>query len=158
MHRPWLSIAAAEYEVRRLPQAKDGDKVQVHYKGTLEDGTEFDSSMGRDPMEFTLGQGQLIPGFEKAVIGMDTGKSKKVTITEDEAYGPRREDMVMVVERKQLPPDMKPEIGERLQLSQGEQAFTVTVTDASTENVTLDANHPLAGKTLIFDIELVAIV
>jgi peptidylprolyl isomerase len=137
-----------------MSQVKDGDTVKVHYTGTLEDGTVFDSSDGRDPLEFTLGQGQLIAGFEKTVLGMTAGESRSVTIPAEEAYGPYRDEMVLAVPRSQFPPDMKPELGMQLQVGQDEQTMVVTITGVSDEEVTLDANHPLAGKALTFSIEL----
>ncbi len=137
--------------------AKKGSTVKVHYKGTLEDGTEFDSSVGRDPLEFTVGGGKLIPGFDRAVLGMGVGESKTVKIPADDAYGSRREELVMTLKRKALPSDVDPTVGEELELQQGDDVFVVRVTDVSEDDVTLDANHPLAGKTLIFEIELVEV-
>ena len=141
-----------------MAAAKDGDKVKVHYTGKLDDGTVFDSSDGRDPLEFTIGEGQIIPGFETGVQGMEPGEAKTVKIPADQAYGPHREEGVLVVNRTELPPDMNPEVGEELEVRYQEgQATVVRVTDAAEETVTLDANHPLAGKDLTFDIELVEI-
>lgn len=140
-----------------MTQAKKGDKVKVHYTGTLDDGTVFDSSADRDPLKFELGAGQLIPGFDAAVDGMSAGESCKVSIKAEEAYGPHRKEMVMDVPRTQLPADMEPEVGMRLQAGNGEEQFAVTVTGIGDENVTLDANHPLAGKDLNFEITLVEI-
>lgn len=141
-----------------MSQAKSGDTVKIHYTGTLEDGTQFDSSKDRDPLEFELGSGQVIPGFEKAVDGMSVGEEKSVTITSDEAYGPRREQMVQELPKTALPPDLEPETGMELQ-AQGQdgQPIHLTVTEVGDETITVDANHPLAGKDLQFDIELVAI-
>ena len=139
-------------------QAKDGDTVQVHYTLKLEDGTVFDTSIGGDPLQFTIGDGQLIPGFEQAVVGMSPGESKTVEIPADEAYGPYLEEMVLVVDRDQLPDDLQPEVGQQLQLQQEDgQIVILTVIDISESSVTLDANLPLAGKDLTFDIELVEI-
>jgi peptidylprolyl isomerase len=139
--------------------AKDGDTVQVNYTGKLADGTVFDSSEGRDPLEFTLGKGNMIPGFEKAVLGMKVGEKKTVTIPSDEAYGPHLDDMVVEVPREKLPSNIDPKVGQMLETTQQNGTkiiFTITkVTDNTT--VTLDANHPLAGKDLTFDIELVKI-
>jgi FKBP-type peptidyl-prolyl cis-trans isomerase 2 len=138
-------------------QAKDGDTVQVHYTLKLEDGTVFETSIGRDPLQFTIGEGQLIPGFEQAVVGMSPGESKTVEIPADEAY-PYREELVMVVDRDLLPEDLQPEVGQQLQISQPSgETIVVKVIDVSELSVTLDANHPLAGKDLTFDIELVEI-
>lgn len=135
------------------------DTVRVHYTGTLNDGTIFDSSRQREPLEFTMGQGQLIPGFEKAVEGMQVGDSATVTIPADEAYGDVREDMVVEVARTQFPPDIEPEVGMQLQVQQPNgMPMGVTVREVSELTVTLDANHPLAGQTLTFDIELVEIL
>ncbi|HSJ08634.1 MAG TPA: peptidylprolyl isomerase [Longimicrobiales bacterium] len=137
-------------------KAKQGDTVQVHYTGTLDDGRVFDSSEGRDPLEFTLGSGQVIKGFDAAVEGMSPGDSRLVTIPAEEAYGARRDDLVAVVERSQFPDDMDPEVGQQLQVSQDGQTYVVTVTDVDVESVTLDANHPLAGQNLTFELQLVS--
>ena len=142
-----------------MAEAKDGDTVKVHYTGKFEDGTVFDSTDGRDPLEFTLGNGQLIAGFEKALIGMNPGESKTSNIPQDEAYGPRNEEMKQVVERNQLPPDLDPQVGMQLQVKTPEdQTLIVSIAEVSDTHVTLDANHPLAGKDLSFDIQLVEIV
>ncbi len=139
--------------------AKNGDTVRVHYTGRLQDGTVFDSSVGGEPLEFTLGQSQIITGFEQAVIGMQVGESKTVTIPVDQAYGPYDDSMVLEVERDKLPEDLEPEVGMQLQMSQGDGGYTiVTVTEVSETTIKIDANHPLAGKDLTFDIELVEIV
>lgn len=137
--------------------AKSGDTVKVHYTGRLEDGSVFDSSDGRDPLEFTVGSGQVIPGFDEAVSGMSAGEERSVTIPAAAAYGDRKDDLVIVVDRAQLPPGVEPEIGQQLQLSQDGRGFVVTVADISTESITLDANHPLAGRDLTFDLHLVGI-
>ncbi len=139
-------------------QAKDGDTVRVHYTGTLEDGTVFDSSVEREPLEFTLGEGTLITGFEEAVKGMQVGQSITVTIPAEEAYGPYLDDLVLVIERDQLPEDLDPEVGQQLQMQQtSDRTILVIVTDVSETTITVDANHPLAGKDLTFEIELVEI-
>jgi FKBP-type peptidyl-prolyl cis-trans isomerase 2 len=139
-------------------QAKAGDTVKVHYTGRLADGTVFDSSDGSEPLEFTLGQGQIIPGFEQAVIGMRVGESKTVTIPVDQAYGPRRDDMVLEVGRDELPENLEPEIGMQLQMNRGDGGIViVTITEVSETMIKIDANHPLAGRDLRFDIELVEI-
>ena len=141
-----------------MPEAKKGDKVKVHYTGKLNDGTVFDSSKDREPLEFTIGEGQIIPGFEKTVIGMNPGDAKTETIPVDEAYGPHREEMVMEVGRERFPDNLEPDVGQKLQMNrQDGQTIMVTVTKVSEANVTLDANHPLAGKNLTFDIQLVEI-
>ena len=142
-----------------MAQAKNGDAVKVHYTGKLDDGIVFDTSMNRDPLQFTIGKGRLIPSFEQAVVGMSPGDSRTTTIPANEAYGPRREELVMVVERNQLPADLKPEVGQQLQLNRPDgQTFVVTVGDVAESSVTLDANHVLAGKDLTFDIQLTEIV
>jgi peptidylprolyl isomerase len=141
-----------------MPQAKQGDTVKVHYTGKLDDGTVFDSSQEREPLEFTIGTGTIIPGFEQAVIGMSPGELKTEVIPNDRAYGPYREEMVLQVERQQLPTELDPAVGQQLQLQDPTgEVIPVIITDISSSTVTLDANHPLAGEDLTFDIELVAI-
>ena len=140
-----------------MASAKSGDTVRVHYTGKLEDGSVFDSSDGRDPLEFTVGSGQVIPGFDEAVAGMAPGEERQVRIPAAAAYGDRKDDLVIVVERAQLPPDIDPAVGQQLQLSQEGRAFVVTVADVNERNITLDANHPLAGKDLTFELQLVEI-
>lgn len=141
-----------------MAEAKKGDKVSVHYTGKLEDDTVFDSSTGGDPLSFEIGSGQIIPGFEKGVIGMAPGDSKTVDIAPDQAYGPYRDDQIIEVSAEKLPDDIDPEVGQRLQVQQqnGETAV-VTVKEVTDDAVKLDANHPLAGKKLTFDIELVSV-
>ena len=141
-----------------MSKVKEGDTVKVHYTGTLTDGTVFDTSAEREPLEFTLGQGQLIPGFEKAVVGMNVGDSTEVEISSDDAYGESREDLVISVPKDQLPDDVEPQVGMQLQVNQQDgQPIPVRITDVGEENLTLDANHPLAGQDLKFEIELVEI-
>ena len=141
-----------------MSQAKSGDTVRIHYTGTLDDGTQFDSSQGRDPLEFEVGSGQVIPGFDKAVEGMAVGDSKSVRIEADEAYGPRHEQLVQEVERSALPDDLNPETGMALQSSSPDgQVTQFMVTAVTDQTITVDANHPLAGQALRFDIELVDI-
>jgi peptidylprolyl isomerase len=143
----------------RVGKAKNGDKVKVHYTGKFEDGKVFDSSIEREPLEFTIGKGQVIPGFEQAVEGMSPGDTKTTDIPPEKAYGPHRKEMVTAVERNRFPADIDPKVGQRLQLRQTDgKTIRVTVTDVSESEVTLDANHPLAGKNLTFDIKLVEIV
>ena len=137
--------------------AKSGDKVAVHYTGSLEDGTVFDSSREREPLEFTLGAGMVVPGFDKAVEGLAVGESTKATLPHEEAYGPYREELAQKVDRKHLPADVELEIGQRFKVTAGGQTAALTVTEIADDMVTLDGNHPLAGKTLVFDIELVEI-
>jgi len=142
-----------------LATIKEGDTVKVHYTGTITDGTVFDSSREREPLEFKLGEGKLIPGFEKAVVGMNVGDTSKVTIPSDEAYGEKREDMVIDVDRGQIPPDIKPEVGQQLQIQQKDGGtIPVVITEVTDETVQLDANHPLAGQDLTFEIEVVDVV
>jgi peptidylprolyl isomerase len=141
-----------------MAEAKQGDTVHVHYTGRLADGTTFDSSQDRDPLEITLGQGAVIPGFEKAVEGMAVGDQKTAAIPVDEAYGPRRDELVMDVPRTQLPDGLDPKPGEQLRMQTPDgQAVPVVVADASDETIKIDANHPLAGKDLTFDLLLVKI-
>lgn len=138
-----------------MARAKKGDTVEVHYTGKLEDGTVFDTSQDREPLSFTLGEEKVIPGFEKAVEGMEPGDTKTEELSPQEAYGERREDMVMELERDQIPEDVDPQVGQQLQLRmQNGQTVPVVITDLGEESVTIDANHPLAGKKLIFEIEL----
>jgi FKBP-type peptidyl-prolyl cis-trans isomerase 2 len=141
-----------------MAQARSGDTVRVHYTGRLEDGSVFDSSEGREPLEFVLGAQQVIPGFEEAVDGLSPGEERSVSIPADRAYGPRREEMVLTVGRDQFPDEIQPEVGQQLQMSQDGQVAIVTITGVSDADVTLDANHPLAGKDLLFDVQLVEIV
>ncbi len=140
-----------------MRRAQAGDTVSIHYTGTLTDGSVFDSSRGREPLEFTLGGGQVIPGFDAAVTGMTVGEEKTVTIPAAEAYGTRRAELMVEVDRSQFPPDVEPEIGQQLELSRGPQQFVVTVRDVSDGRVLLDGNHPLAGEDLTFALELVAV-
>ena len=141
-----------------MSEAKQGDTVKVHYTGKLENGMVFDTSTEREPLQFTIGEGQIIRGFEDAVVGMNPGDSTTTTVPADSAYGPYREDLVMSVERSRLPEDMEPEVGQQLQGQQEDgEDIVFTVTETTAENVTLDANHPLAGQDLIFDIQLVEI-
>ena len=141
-----------------MSQAKSGDTVKIHYTGTLDDGTQFDTSSGRDPLEFQLGGGQVIPGFDTAVTGMSVGENKSVRIEPDEAYGPRHEQLVQQVPRSALPDDLEPQVGMGLQSQSPDgQVMMLTVTAVEDEDITVDANHPLAGQALNFDIELVSI-
>ncbi len=141
-----------------MPAAKKGDSVQVHYTGKLQDGTVFDSSRSRNPLRFKLGSGQVIAGFENAVTGMHVGESKTVNIPPEEAYGPRRDDRIVTMKRNKLPANLNVNVGQRLELTQeDDQTILVTVTGMTPDMITLDANHPLAGKTLTFELELVGI-
>ena len=139
--------------------AETGDTVRVHYTGRLQNGEIFDTSTGDEPLEFTLGQGQMITGFEQAVLGMQVGDNKTVTIPVDEAYGPRRDDLLLEVNRDDLPEDLEPEVGMLLQSSQPDGSITVfTITEVTEAMIKVDGNHPLAGQELTFGIELVEIV
>lgn len=141
-----------------MAQAKSGDSVQVHYTGRLTDGSVFDTSDGRDPLKFTLGEGMVIPGFNDAIIDMNIGDKKTVEIPVDQAYGPSQDELVMPVPRDQFPPDITPEVGQQLQMGgPNGELMVVTVTNVKEDIVTLDANPPLAGEDLTFDVELVAI-
>ncbi|MGD1889806.1 MAG: peptidylprolyl isomerase [Cyclobacteriaceae bacterium] len=142
-----------------MSKAKTGDTVQVHYTGTLDDGSQFDSSRQRDqPLEFTLGQGQMIPGFEKAVDGMEVGDSKQVKIPSQEAYGEKKPEMIMEVSKGDFPPNITPEVGQQLAVNTQGRQVPVVITEMREDSVVLDANHPLAGQDLTFDIELMNIV
>jgi peptidylprolyl isomerase len=141
-----------------MSHAKTGDTVKIHYTGTLDDGTEFDTSAGRDPLQFTIGSGQVIPGFDKAIEGMAVGDNKTVNIPAEEAYGPRHEQMVQDVPRTALPGDLVPREGMALQAEgQDGQVINLTITAVNEDSITVDGNHPLAGEALNFDIELVDI-
>ncbi|MCR3883387.1 peptidylprolyl isomerase [Methanotrichaceae archaeon M04Ac] len=140
-----------------MKQAKEGDTVSLHYKGSFEDGTVFDSSETHGALRFTIGKGTVIPGFDEAVLGMKPGEAKTVTIAPEKGYGPRNEELLMKIDKKELPPDLAPVIGQRIEFSKGEQRLQLTVAEISEEAVTFDANHPLAGKTLVFELLLLEI-
>jgi peptidylprolyl isomerase len=142
-----------------MNKAKNGDTVKVHYTGKLEDGEVFDTSKDREPLEFTIGGGSVIPGFENGIIGMEIGSKKVVTIPPEDAYGKKHEELILKVNKSEFPENITPALGMGLQLRYKDKtSVRAVVTDIMKENVTLDANHPLAEKTLIFDIELVEIV
>ena len=142
-----------------MAKVKEGDKVKVQYTLTLDDNTVIEKTDESNPLEFTLDAGNIIPGFEKAVIGMSPGESKSVQIPPEEAYGEHREELVMKVNREDLPEDLDPEVGQHLRLqSDKQEPFIVTVTGTSDSEVIMDANHPLAGKNLNFEIELIEIL
>ncbi|HEY1112187.1 MAG TPA: peptidylprolyl isomerase [Chitinophagaceae bacterium] len=142
-----------------MQQVKSGDKVKVHYHGKLRSGETFDSSQGREPLEFTVGSGQVIKGFDQGVMGMQVGDKRTIEIEVQDAYGAKQDEMIIEFPKNQFPPDMKPEAGMQLMMNNGAgQSFPVTVTEVKEESVILDANHPLSGQDLIFDIELVEIV
>ena len=142
-----------------MVQAKQGDTVQIHYTGKLEDGTIFDTSRERHPLRFTIGSGKVIAGFDQAVVGMTAGESRTTKIPVELAYGPRRDDMITTMDRSQLPKEAVPQKGQRLELTQADDSvILVTITEVSDTTITIDGNHPLAGKPLTFDIELIGIL
>jgi FKBP-type peptidyl-prolyl cis-trans isomerase 2 len=141
-----------------MQQVQNGDKIKVHYHGKLRSGETFDSSDGREPLEFTVGSGQVIKGFDEGVKGMKVGDKKTVEIQVTDAYGEKQHEMMIEFPKDQFPADMNPEIGMQLMMSNGSgQQFPVTVAEVKEESIVLDANHPLAGQDLIFDLELVSI-
>ncbi|MBL0882409.1 MAG: peptidylprolyl isomerase [Chitinophagaceae bacterium] len=141
-----------------MGQVKKGDTVKVHYHGKLTNGSTFDSSEGREPLEFEVGSGMVIPGFDEGVTGMSIGDKKTIHIPADQAYGQKEEHMIMEFPRDRFPEDMVPEVGMQLNMSNGSgQNFPVVITEVRETVVVLDANHPLAGEDLIFDLELVSI-
>jgi FKBP-type peptidyl-prolyl cis-trans isomerase 2 len=142
-----------------MAQAQSGDRVKVHYTGRLADGTIFDTSLQRDPLEFTLGGGEILPGFEQAVLGMTAGASKTITIPAAHAYGPHQPERVLELERHHLPQGLHPEVGQHLHMQRQDGGTLEVVVTALTEgHITLDANHPLAGHDLRFDLQLVEIL
>jgi len=142
-----------------MAQAKSGDKVQVHYTGTLNNGQVFDSSKGRAPLEFTLGTGMVIAGFDAAVTGLAPGETVTKTIPMAEAYGEYNSEMVADIEKEKIPADFELEVGQRLEMQvPNGDAMAVTITDIKGETITLDGNHPLAGQDLTFELELISIL
>ena len=142
-----------------MSQAKSGDTVHVHYTGKLGDGSVFDSSEGRDPLSFELGKGMVVPGFEKAVTGMEVGEQKTVTFPSEEAYGPHDPAKIQKVGRSRVPEEIDLQLGMQLGArTENGQQITFTVVDIADDEITIDANHPLAGKDLTFQVELVEIV
>ncbi len=140
-------------------EVKKGDTVKIHYTARLKDGEVFESSKGHVPFQFTVGEGSVIPGLEKAIIGMKVGETKTIEVPPEEGFGPRREDLIFKVERNTIPSDINPFIGQNLQMRHPDGGIVnLVVTDMDDETITLDANHPLAGNTIIFDVELVEIV
>ncbi len=138
--------------------ASSGDQVSVHYSGRLDDGTPFDSSRGRAPLSFTLGAGQVVAGFDAAVDGMEVGETKTVRLPADQAYGPRRDDLVLAVPRQSLPDGPEPAVGQQVQLGiEGGGVVEARIAEVTPETLTFDANHALAGEALTFDLELVGI-
>ncbi len=141
-----------------MSQANQGDKVRIHYTGKLEDGTVFGSSVGQEPLEFTIGSGSVIPGVEIAIMGMEVGDKKTVTLPPDEAYGQRSDELVAQFHKSDLPDDLDAKVGDRLQMKRSDgQNIVVTVTNVGDDDITIDANPPLAGQTLTFELELVDI-
>jgi peptidylprolyl isomerase len=141
-----------------MQQVKSGDTVQVHYEGKLKSGELFDSSEGREPLEFTVGSGQVINGFDKAVVDMEPGEKKTVHIPVADAYGERTSEALISVPRSEFPADLNPEVGQELQMSDDQgHVFPVVVAEVGDDHIVLDANHPLAGEDLTFDITLVKI-
>lgn len=139
--------------------AKDGDTVKVHYAGKYESGEEFDSSIGSEPLKFTIGGGEVIPGFEEAAVGMGIGEKKSITIAPENGYGEYNENLVIDMPAQYFPEDISPTEGLQLKIvDENEEEVLVVVTEVNDEYIRLDANHPLAGKTLVFDIELLEIL
>lgn len=140
-------------------EAKTGDTVQVHYTGKLQDGTVFDTSEERDPLQFKLGEGKIIPGFENAIVGMKKGESKSFNIRPENGYGEYNDELIFEVERNRLPDDVSPEVGMYLESVQDDgRRVPVKITDIEEEKIKLDANHPLAGHELIFEVKLVDVI
>jgi peptidylprolyl isomerase len=141
-----------------MSQANKGNTVKVHYTGKLDDGSVFDTSEGREPLQVTLGEGKVIKGVESALVGMEEGQSKTAKVGSEEAYGPHRDEWVVVIERSKLPDHLDPQVGDQLEIRQSDdQRLPVRVTDVSESTVTLDANHPLAGEDLTFELRVVEI-
>jgi peptidylprolyl isomerase len=143
---------------KEMTQVKDGDTITLHYTGKLDDGTVFDSSVGGQPLSFTVGAGEVIPGFEAGALGLSVGEKRDIVITPDQAYGPYFEELVKVVSRDNFPPNVTPAVGLafEMQLPSGE-GIPVRIIEVEGDDVTLDANHLLAGETLFFNLELVSI-
>ena len=142
-----------------MNKATAGCKVKVHYTGPLEDGTVFDSSLEREPLAFTVGAGQMIPGFDQAVVGMAAGEEKTIVLPADMAYGEVREDLVLAVPKDQMPEDYTPTVGDQLAVTTSDgQPFPVTIKEIGEETVTLDGNHALAGKELTFNVTMVEVL
>lgn len=143
-----------------MSQVKNDDTVKVHYTGKLQDGHVFDSSVERgEPMKFTMGQGQIIPGFENGVVDMKVNEKKTINISKEEAYGEINEELVQVVPKSQLPEDIEPEVGMGLvSKTQSGKDINLVIKDVKEDSITVDGNHPLAGKDLIFDLEVVEIL
>lgn len=140
-----------------MKQAKEGDTVSLHYKGTFEDGTVFDSSETHGALKFTIGKGMVIPGFEEAVTGMKLGETKTVTIPPEKGYGPHKDELLIKINKTELPADLDPVVGQRVEFSKDQQRLQLIVAEVGDDVVTFDANHPLAGKTLVFELLLLEI-
>ncbi|MBN2401863.1 MAG: peptidylprolyl isomerase [Spirochaetes bacterium] len=142
-----------------MKKVENGNTVKVHYTGKYDDGTVFDSSKERDPLEFTIGSGQVIPGFDNALVGMGVNEKKSVKIPVDEAYGERRKELIFNIPKTELPDGLIPKLGQQLQMKNPKgHSIIVTVSDIKDTAIEIDGNHPLAGQDLNFDIELVEIV
>jgi peptidylprolyl isomerase len=142
-----------------MRQAKHGDTVRVHYRGKLRDGSVFDASFDREPLQFTIGGGEIMPGFEEAVVGMNPGDFKTTEVSAEKAFGPYREDMLVVVDKSEFPENVEPKVGQSVPISRPDgPPIDLAVTEVTESAVTLDANHPLAGEDLKFEIELIDIV
>jgi len=141
-----------------MSQVKDGNTAKIHFTGKLENGEVFDTSLEREPMEFRVGNGDVMPGLEAGVVGMAIGDTKTIEIPPEQGFGARHEDLVVEVVKNLIPESVTPEVGQRMQVSKEEgEMIVVTIIDMSDDTVTLDANHPLAGHTLFFDVELIEI-
>jgi peptidylprolyl isomerase len=140
-----------------MKKAKEGDTVSLHYKGSFEDGTVFDSSDTHGALKFTIGKGTVIPGFEEAVVGMKLGETKTVTIPPEKGYGPHKDELLIKINKTELPTDLDPVVGQRLEFSKDKQRLQLTVSEVTGDAVVFDANHPLAGKTLFFELLLLEI-
>jgi peptidylprolyl isomerase len=141
-----------------MAQAKKGDSVKINFTGKLEDGSVFANTADGEPLEFKLGEGKIIPGIENAVEGMNVGESKSVEVPPEDAYGQRREELIQVVSRDKFPKNVEPRVGQQFEVSQQQgQSMVVRVVDTSEQSVTLDGNHPLAGRDLTFDLELLEV-
>jgi len=141
-----------------MSKVKQGDTVKIHYTAKMAGGNVFDTSRKRDPLEFKVGEGKVIKGIEEAVLGMNEGEKKTVTVPQEKAYGSHKSDMVIQIPRSRLPNDLEPSVGQLLEVHHPDgNSSVVTVTEVSDDSVTLDANHPLAGKELTFDIEIMEV-
>lgn len=141
-----------------MMQVKEGDTILIHYTGKIEEGTVFDSTEGRNPLEFTVGEGEVVAGLERGVIGMSPGETKQIVVPMEQGYGPRLKERVCELDRKRVPENFQPEVGQQLQMYRADGLpVTGTVAAVSETSLTMDYNHPLAGKTLIFEVALLEI-